>query len=646
MHFFTENGENIRLTRQIGHGGEGNVFLIDGKPGFVAKIYHSKISLSREHKLRNMLCLSSSKLTQISAWPIELIKKKYETGTFGIILPFADGFELHTVYGPNERKQTLPEASWEFLLFVARNLSIAFDTIHSHNVVIGDVNEKNFLVDKKAIVRVIDCDSFQIPSRTSSPFLCTVGVEHYTPPELQGSDLSKTTRNQNHDCFGLAVLIFQLLFMARHPFAMYSKDPQISSLTFGESIKKFLYAYSRQASMFGISPPPLTLATSILPQSVLDLFEAAFSPTSIKYRPSASHWFLELDKVFKAIVTCRHDKSHKYCNHLTTCPWCDFSKKTGISFFVSFGSYSEFDFSKGDISTLHVAISHISKLIFIKKNMDSFGIVVPQANPIPLSLKLPAKSFYFGFIVIIVATLLGNKVPIAFIGIILGIYLIANGRHNEKYKEERISRKSRNDLCCQKVFEIYSKLQGVTESYNKIFDREREKVSNEFAMYSRLDDERTQLLTGLENKREQFQLQKYLQKFLVSKGRIKDIGSSRTITLVSYGIETAADVTYESLSGIPGFGKHLRGILLAWRKACEKDFKFDQRQPIPQSNIDTINKTIKEKKLVLQESLRKSIHSLTELNVTVQARYTEIEIQLPEALRDLKKAEADLSIFK
>jgi DNA-binding helix-hairpin-helix protein with protein kinase domain len=646
MQYVIEKGENIRLTKQIGQGGEGSVFLIENKPGLVAKIYHNKNVDGRESKLHNMLHLSSQKLNDVSSWPIKLIKKKSEEGVAGIILPYVDGLELHTVYGPNERKQILPNATWEFLLCVARNLAIVFDTIHSHNVIIGDVNEKNFKVDKNAIVKIIDCDSFQIPSRTGFPFLCKVGVEHYTPPELQGADLSSCQRTTSHDCFGLAVLIFQLLFMARHPFAMLSKDLKISSLTIGESIKSFLYAYSQKASTIGIYPPPLTININILPQSILGLFETAFSPPNINHRPSATQWAMELQKVLKTIVTCRNDSSHKYCNHLPFCPWCDFYKKTMISFFIPIVPNANTNPLNADINSLHVAISQISKISFIKKDPLSYTFAIAKGNPIPFYYKLPAATFHFGVLITISSLLIGFYMPLLFVGIILGIPLILIGRHIGKYKEEIKQRKSQYDSCKQKVIEIYSKLQGIIDSYNKIYDREREKISNEFSIYSKLSTEREQLLVELKSKNEKLQLQKHLQKYLIIKSRIKEIGDSRTHTLVSYGIETAADVTHEGIKGIPGFGKHLRGVLLAWRIACEKEFKFDYRKPIPQSDIDEINKHINAKSYTLKEDLNKSINSLKELNRTIMARYTETENCLPDALKKFYEAETNWKALK
>lgn len=76
------------------------------------------------------------------------------------------------------------------------------------------MNERNLLVSTHdATVRIIDCDSFQVRAG-SQLFVCEVGVPLYTPPELQGAALGE--RTVVHDLFGLAVVIFQLLFVGGH----------------------------------------------------------------------------------------------------------------------------------------------------------------------------------------------------------------------------------------------------------------------------------------------------------------------------------------------------------------------------------------------------------------------------------------------
>ena len=69
-----------------------------------------------------------------------------------------------------------------------------------------------------ATVALIDADSFQF-SLNGKSYPCVVGVPDFTPPELHGKNLASVQRTIEHDNFGLAVAIFHLLFMGRHPFA-------------------------------------------------------------------------------------------------------------------------------------------------------------------------------------------------------------------------------------------------------------------------------------------------------------------------------------------------------------------------------------------------------------------------------------------
>lgn len=70
---------------------------------------------------------------------------------------------------------------------------------------------------------------------------CVVGTEDFTPPELHGVSLSSVKRTQPHDNFGLAVAIFQLLVMGKHPYAgRYSE----ADLGLGQSIAQNRFAFS------------------------------------------------------------------------------------------------------------------------------------------------------------------------------------------------------------------------------------------------------------------------------------------------------------------------------------------------------------------------------------------------------------------
>src|ERR1700720_1725774 len=106
--------------------------------------------------------------------------------------------EIHSLASPASRKTAFPKASFPFLVRTALNISRAVASVHATGCVIGDVNQKGFLVGDDATATLIDCDSFQA-NINGKLFLCKVAVSDYLPPELNGKRLDQTLRTATHD---------------------------------------------------------------------------------------------------------------------------------------------------------------------------------------------------------------------------------------------------------------------------------------------------------------------------------------------------------------------------------------------------------------------------------------------------------------
>lgn len=132
------------------------------------------------------------------------------------------------------------------------NVARAFAVVHENGHVIGDVNHANIFVSEQATVMLIDCDSFQITTN-GRRYLCEVGVSTHQPPEFQGISLRNEIRTPNHDNFGLAVIIFQMIFVGRHPFSGTYLGPGEMSLE--KAIKEFRFAYGASAATKMMKPP-------------------------------------------------------------------------------------------------------------------------------------------------------------------------------------------------------------------------------------------------------------------------------------------------------------------------------------------------------------------------------------------------------
>ena len=367
-------GNEIRLpSKPFAVGGEGAIFDVVGRPGQVAKLYSKPQSRERCDKLRAMAKLCSPDLLKIAAWPTATLSNGNPAVVDGILMPrIVDHLEIHHLYSVAQRKRDFPDADWGFLLHTARNCAIAFESVHQHGHVVGDVNQKNVLVSKKGIVAFVDCDSFQVVEGNRI-FRCGVGVPEYTPPELHGKNFASLDRAANHDLFGLAVLLFHLLMMGRHPFAGV---PLVSAdIPIDKAIQEGLYAYSRKPTR--LNPPPHVPPATMLGTACLDFFERAFGSTR---RPSATEWRNALDAAMKQLHRCKNDPKHSYLAAAGQCPWCELIAVARLMFFVP-GTGAATPFRPEDIDLLIRKLGgmHIA-----------FATYVRPAPILPIDVSLPS----------------------------------------------------------------------------------------------------------------------------------------------------------------------------------------------------------------------------------------------------------------
>ena len=189
---------------------------------------------------------------------------------------------------------------------------------------IGDLRENNILVNENALVTLVDTDSFQVPDpEHHTIYRCPVGTPEYTPPELQGLSFSEITRTPEHDLFGLAVLIFQLLMEGVHPFAgtfLGDSEPP----AYETRIREGHFPYSTLGSSL-YRPMPSAPPLRILHPRVQDLFMQCFElgHHDPRARPDAQMWVEAMEEAEAVLVVCSTNAQHRYGKHLTACPWCE-----------------------------------------------------------------------------------------------------------------------------------------------------------------------------------------------------------------------------------------------------------------------------------------------------------------------------------
>lgn len=328
--YTNRDAQTITTGEEVGRGGEGVVYTVVERTDCVAKIYHpAQRSHVRHAKLTAMVTQpppdSGRTLTPphvALAWPTDLL---FEKDTFaGFLMPrIARSPSLVALFNPLLRRQRYPHVDRRFLYRTAQNLAAVLAVLHSRGHVVGDLNQKNILVKTNALVTLVDTDSFQISDGSGHCYRCPVGVPDYTPPELQGQPLDAIDRQPYHDCFGLSVLLFQLLMEGYHPFtgrpltATLSTVDQLSL----HCLQQGWFPYSNNPA---VQPPPDAPPFTWLPAELRRLFLQSFliGYTDPMQRPTAATWAQALGCAELNLVQCQRQPVHWYSNHLMHCPFC------------------------------------------------------------------------------------------------------------------------------------------------------------------------------------------------------------------------------------------------------------------------------------------------------------------------------------
>ena len=312
----------LTFTRRVGAGGEAEVYEVAERPGVVCKHYRSP-TRERADKLRVMLEHPPDGTRaggHVSiAWPTELAVGDDGRVT-GFLMPRIDvssAIPVFQVYNPGLRGKVAPGFTWRYLLRTARNVAAIVDAVHRAGHVVGDLNESNLLVDRRALVALVDCDSMQICDPSSGRiYRSPVGKPEFLAPELQGADLSATDRTPRSDAFALTVLMHQLLLEGVHPHAGIwrgrGEPPDIAT----RSRKGWI------AGRRGWSPvdqPPYAVPRAALPRPVRTLLRRGLARRA-GARAEAWEWVAVLDAVDGKLRACKRSPHHLHATR--RCPWC------------------------------------------------------------------------------------------------------------------------------------------------------------------------------------------------------------------------------------------------------------------------------------------------------------------------------------
>lgn len=602
---YTGQGVRITVEQELGKGGEGSVYALRGDANHVLKLAHSPLDPEQSAKITAMVQRGTDRLKRLTAWPLETAHDKPGGVMIGFLMPRATGKSIHTLYGPKSRLVHFPEADWRFLIHVAGNIARAVHAVHEHGIVIGDINHGNIFVAPNGTVTLIDTDSFQLQVNGKLK-LCGVGIETHTPPELQGANFRITPRTPDHDNFGLAVLVFQLLFLGRHPFV---GRPLHGEINLSDAIKQRLFAYGTDAKSRGVIPPPSTLPLDASSAFLAQLFGRAFLAKG-QPRPTATEWVGGLEALQKGLRGCTTHSGHYFVSSLPRCPWCEIESQSKTFLFP---------FASGVIaSTGGFRLDEFWKHVVALPVVPSLGLI--SLEPLPnVEVSRWAQEQRQAY---------GNGVQswLAKVG------LNTKRREAQRQGKERLESAQRDWQGLVKQWEAENSRTQITELSGQMHDWRTQ--------HQNLPTLRQQRLNKIQSDLRQTQLYRFLDSQRIHNATITGIGPVRKTKLQSYGIETAADITAVAVMGIPGFGGGITEILLEWRKNVERHFVFDPNRAVDPHDLQKLEREIGQERVALERRLTEGLQKLR----AIGANAGHLQQSLRDRAESLRHAVAQATI--
>lgn len=658
--------DQVSLAALIGKGGEGEVYAIKGRSGQAAKIYSASLRTKREDKVRAMVSKRLYAKTDLVAYPSEIVTDLRGSFLGFVMLLVPDYRPLHELYNPKSRRRHFPRADYRFLVRAAQNVARAVGKVHQAGCVIGDLNHSGVLVAQNATVALIDADSFQF--RSNGKFYpCEVGVRDYTPPEIQGKNLASVQRIIEHDNFGLAVAIFHLLFMGHHPYAGRDEGPDIS---LGEAIaqNRFAFSLTRQFET-RTSPPDGALTLDLFPDAIIRSFEAAFGLKS-EARPRALEWIHALNELARTLKRCTYANAHFYPSAAQSCVWCKLAWQRGIQMFPVVPAATP------DILTDTLGTEQAIREILAFRFPSATNILPPTTAQARASSALRGaqadkrrrKLLSLLKIVVGISMMVGASAAVigiveptsawrnmggvlAAVGVtsnIVGIILIHMGWHDlgdhtietgpflQAFKDA--------DELVQRELDEFLRRNDLTEAI-----KVRGDTDAAIAAYKDQDRALDNELGVLESNRDVRQRHVYLDRFLICRANISGIGMAEINELISFGIETAADIDWPTLLKVSGLDDGIKSQLLDWRRGHESRFRYD---PTPNAQDVADERALRSQfaaeKAKLESTIRNGLGALRNARANLDALPTKARgnAALNRALDFRAQAARDLELLR
>ena len=217
-----DNRGSLTLGSLLGEGGEGSVY--EGDRNTVVKVF-DKSHLTRHRKEKIELLVSRGLRADGMCVPSAVVTN--HLGEFvGYVMPRASGREFQrTIFNKRKFENEYPHWKKADLVEVCVAFLEKVKYLHSMNIILGDINPKNLMVDDKKNVFIIDADSWQLEG-----YPCPVGTPMFTSPAMLGKTYADDLRTTDDELFSVATMLFMIVMTGQFPYIRTGTDGDMVQL--------------------------------------------------------------------------------------------------------------------------------------------------------------------------------------------------------------------------------------------------------------------------------------------------------------------------------------------------------------------------------------------------------------------------------
>lgn len=319
----TNSGVEYVIDKEIGRGGQGRVFSINGGK-YAFKLIGKKSSIKSQLLKRK---ISYIKTRPIEDLPISKPLEQVDGEALGYIMEMAtDMMPIENLIKPEgdfvEWWKTTGGLKKRLILL--SKIASTLAKLHSRGLVYGDFSLSNIFVSKEADyseIFFIDSDNITHDSK--------VGTAIYTPgyaaPEIIQSDDHKATSGYDTytDNYSFALIAYYLLTL-NHPFIgeyVNEGEPELEEKAYLGQIPWVNHSSDNINSVNSGIPSSLTVS-----KKMMDAFRRTFEDgiSQRSKRVTSLQWKEILSGAINAIVDCTNEvcQQHYFFNRNINCPFC------------------------------------------------------------------------------------------------------------------------------------------------------------------------------------------------------------------------------------------------------------------------------------------------------------------------------------